>query len=275
MASSLSWNCQVCSAVYASLYDLVRHIRGSHSGEEDLNFTCGVDQCVSVFTKTNTWYRHVVRYHSEHYRKQEMLASQYEESDESDCMAAVFSDDEDQLFSGLSLEPFSSSSSSSPLSPGLLSEHDGTTPSSSSSSSCINKKYTIPIDEQEVAGKLIRLKEKYLISDVAMGEIVDLVKMICDSTVNFAFSAAIDCGLDSEQLLHMLSGINDPLATVKTTYRRQLYIAQNLPYVVGLYIHVHYLHVCLHVCIFISLHNIRIQCGMKLEPILACKHRHL
>ena len=77
-----------------------------------------------------------------------------------------------------------------------------------------------------------------MLSDAAMSEVVDLVKMICDSTVNFAFSVIEEFGLDSvfmEQVMRVLGEMKDPLATVKTTYRRQLYIAQNLPYVVSSY----------------------------------------
>jgi purine nucleoside permease len=92
-----------------------------------------------------------------------------------------------------------------------------------------------------VVGKLLKLKEKHVISQDAMYEVVELVQMICDNTAANALSAIMllgdESGFDTtshffQQLPGIHEGLNSPLASIGTTYRQQSYIAQNLPYVV-------------------------------------------
>ena len=52
--------CQLCSANYINLPDLVSHFRASHSHDE---FVCNVSQCPKIFRNANTWYKHVLKRH--------------------------------------------------------------------------------------------------------------------------------------------------------------------------------------------------------------------
>lgn len=75
-----SWKCQLCLSRYASLYELVSHVRGSHSKEANLHFVCGVKLCSKSFKNTNSWYKHVIKIHSEHYFKVSPAQSRCSES---------------------------------------------------------------------------------------------------------------------------------------------------------------------------------------------------
>ena len=61
----MQFRCQLCSASYIFLYDLVGHVRSAHSSDAHLSLVCQVNECPIVFTNTNTWYKHVVRQHKE------------------------------------------------------------------------------------------------------------------------------------------------------------------------------------------------------------------
>lgn len=214
-----TWTCQLCSAHYICLRDLVSHVRASHSGDENLNFVCEVSQCVKVFRNTNTWYRHVVKNHScEYHNDIDQKSDQEHDSMDDDDSSIDDNMDDDDFLDDLNL-------------PSEVQED-------------ISLRHEIPpfMSKEEVVGKLLMLKEKYLVSQAAIAEVVDLVQMVCDQTAAHALSRIIltgeACDLDTstdffQQLPGILDSLSSPLAAVRSTYRQHSYIVQNLPYVVS------------------------------------------
>lgn len=211
MASSLSRKCEQCSASYACLYDLVSHVRAAHSLENSLGFVCRVDGCLSVFNKTNTWYKHVVQSHKEEYYKRSTTnIPEPEPEPESE-----HEDEDDNDFDGFIEDP--------------IEEFDeGDT-------------HTHSLDLKVYAGRLIQIQEKHLVTRTVVNEIVDLVEMACEDVSSQTFSAIVDLGevydmdLTSpffQELPAIFEGIRSPLKLVRTAYKQQSFIAKNLPYVV-------------------------------------------
>ena len=215
-----AWKCQLCSASYVNLPELVSHFRASHSQDEGLKFVCQVSQCPKIFRNANTWYRHVVKKHSTEYFTSIVASSSDSESEIESEEEEQHNNDDDDI-----------DTSADFLSAGL----------EDSSMVVLPPEVPIFISKEEVAGKLLKLKEKYIIPHAAIYEVVELVQMVCDKTAADALSAIVmlgeTCGHDTtsaffQQLPGILDGLNSPLATIGTIYKQHSYIAQNLPYVV-------------------------------------------
>ena len=209
------WCCQICSAKFISLRELVSHVRGSHSGLPSHTYACQVSECDKVFKNTNTWYKHVLVKHKEEYcgdhesdsSSDHESASSMEHSEHSDHTHEFEYMHEGSGFEDVPFEP--------------------------------DNELEVSTLENDVTRKLLKLKEKHLLSHSAVYEVVDLVKFVCDGTIANAMSNIVHAGealgLGSEffeQLQSVQENVDDPMAKVSTTYRQQSYIAKNLPYVV-------------------------------------------
>lgn len=95
--ASVVWACQSCDERCGSLFDLVSHVRGIHSGEDDLSFDCGVQGCPMTFTRTNTWYKHVIKHHRNEYMSRNACGSSSADSEDSEeeCIHANVENDGD------------------------------------------------------------------------------------------------------------------------------------------------------------------------------------
>lgn len=169
----IMWTCQLCSASYISLYDLVSHVRGCHSEDVSLEFSCQVNCCPLTFHNTNSWYKHIVKKHSSEYK-----ASTAEDTCDEDCDHEEDSCDQENV----SMDDLDDH-----VLPQVASESDDDySPASSEAPQCIS--------EKNIAGKLIRLKEKHNISHAALDEVVQLVKIVCDNTVTDALLKVVVLG---------------------------------------------------------------------------------
>ena len=213
-------------------------MRSTHSEEEPLSFVCQVNLCPMLFHNTNTWYKHVVNTHREDYIKT-FTASQ--SSDQEDSSSAeeqdnIIAEEEDNSLEDDSIAE-EEDHNEGPMDLEMLTGLDDTVNTSSSA-----KEAPTCISKEEVAGKLIRLKEKHMLSHAAVDEVVELVKMVCDSTVTSVLSEAVRlgeaCDLDMnsdffKQLPSIFDTLSFPLSRIETTFRQQSYVAKNLPYVVS------------------------------------------
>lgn len=202
----------MCFASYINLQELVSHVRASHNG---LSLVCQVNHCSKTFSNGNSWYRHVLKYHRVEYLNE---ISDSESSNDDD----ILSDTPSECSSGV---------------------HDHESyPDDAMSPDEAPSEGPMTISKEEIAGKLLRIKEKYLISNAGVDEIMELVESVCDRTCASVLSATFlsgeACGLNTTsnfflQLPELLDSVKSPLATIRTTYRQHSYIAQNLPYVVS------------------------------------------
>ena len=243
MASSVSWSCQKCIAKYSSLYDLVSHVRGVHSEEVALNFSCGVQGCSTTFTKTNTWYKHVVKHHRNDYLKKNSSDSSNADSDEDDSYTDITTDgciNDDYISNGyvdINADKVHS-----------FSEGNDTNTNSSDSNSFSHNLSTLPsryktFSEDVIAGKLLKIREHYLVSHAAVDEVVHLVQSACDGILSEALFAiwksgeasGMDMSSDYFQCLpRIFESLTPPLSMINTAYKRHSYIAKKLPYVVSI-----------------------------------------
>ena len=83
-SSATSWLCQLCEGRYATLFNIVSHVRAAHSSDPHMNLVCAVNECHQTFHKATSWYRHVRIDHSEIYYSSNSSCGfdiQYQESD--------------------------------------------------------------------------------------------------------------------------------------------------------------------------------------------------
>ena len=146
--STMAWQCQICQSRYGLLFELLGHVRAAHSADCNLNFVCQVNGCPRMFTKTNTWYKHVRGEHKDKYLKKEISLipsapeTQFESHDqEMDDLSLMSADDNG--------EGRSSATGSSDLSDPL----DSCSPSI--------------VTQDMAAGMLLKLKEKHKLSHAA------------------------------------------------------------------------------------------------------------
>lgn len=202
-----SWNCQLCSGKYVALRDLVSHVRAAHSSE--VNYICGVRGCLRTFRRTSTWYKHIQDSHYEDYQNTNPeVLSNTPEGDNHEVDAVQ-----------VPMDTFDSFSEEVPTS------YSGGDPPS----------------EKAMAAKLIRIKEYHNLSQVAVDDIVDLVQTVCDDSSMKAMSAIRHCGehlgmdISStffQEISEIFQNLNYPLSSVETAYKQQLFVINNLPYVV-------------------------------------------
>ena len=207
--------CQLCAASYSCLFDLVSHVRAVHSVEMNLTLVCQVNGCPRMFRKTNTWYKHVVQSHHEEYSKKNPSEFHHEGDDMIDEDVI---DEED-----------------------LIDEHDGHT--ESSPEEVQPEGSMVQLSEEVIAGKLLKIREKHLVSYSAISEVVELVNSVCDSMATKCLTAIWQLGEDSgmdtssaffQELPQVFEQLSSPLSSVGTAYKQQSFVARNLPYVVRL-----------------------------------------
>ena len=96
--------------------------------------------------------------------------------------------------------------------------------------------------EEVIAGKLLKIKEKYLVSHAVVDEVVELVESICDDMATQAlasiFQTGEELGMDIssslfQRLPQIFQELSFPLASIRTTYKQQSFIIKSLPYVVN------------------------------------------
>lgn len=63
------WVCGICQEhTSLTLKSSMRHINQDHfKPEEGLLISCGIDGCEATYSIYDSWYRHIVKHHSEHY----------------------------------------------------------------------------------------------------------------------------------------------------------------------------------------------------------------
>ena len=169
MASTRSWQCQLCTSFYVCLFDLVSHVRAAHSADCHLNFVCQVNGCPRMFTKTNTWYKHVRDEHQEEYCKRcpEIPAPTFHPP-EGQYGAEMDSRNSDQE------EDITSSTLDTPL---------------------IGHAHAPTIVTQDVAaGLLLKLTERHRLSQAAVDEVVKMVSTVSDHMVIEALTAVWQSG---------------------------------------------------------------------------------
>lgn len=92
--------------------------------------------------------------------------------------------------------------------------------------------------EDDIAGKLLMLKEHHGLSQAAVESVVELVEMVSNYTSTRALATCgeeLDMDTSSpffQQLSELFEEFDSPLASIETAFRQQSYICANLPYVV-------------------------------------------
>lgn len=177
--------CQLCLANFVCLFDLVSHVRAAHSVEH-LNLVCRVDGCPRMFRRTNTWYKHVIKRHREEYDRNHDPDTHVSSSDsqsEGEDAQDVADDNMEDINYGESFEGESSHQSIPQDIP-----QDSSFP--------LYATNDIPpfISDEAVAGKLIKIREQYLLSHAAVGEVVELVQTVCNNMAMRSLSAILQSG---------------------------------------------------------------------------------
>lgn len=210
MASGVSWNCQLCLGSYISLKDLVSHVRAAHSSGVNINYVCGVEGCPRIFKRPITWYKHIISTHSEEYHKVGNISSG-SSSEEENAL-----DDDGALDDG-------------PLDDDSFIDHDQMDYTDQSQAVS---------EPSMVVGKLIKMKEYHRLSHAAVDDMLEFVDSVCNDVLTKAptihcFGEGLDMDLTSlyQELPEIFESLTSPLASLKT-FKQQLYIANNLPYVV-------------------------------------------
>lgn len=99
------------------------------------------------------------------------------------------------------------------------------------------------VTQDMAAGMLLKLKEKHKLSQAAIDEVIDVVGVITDDIITKTLSAveqsAESHGMDVttpffRNLPNITDNLSNPLSMLGTAYRQQMYVSQNLPYVVSL-----------------------------------------
>ena len=99
------------------------------------------------------------------------------------------------------------------------------------------------ISPDAAAGMLLKLKEKYKLSQAAVDEVIQVVEVITDHVVTKTLSAVEQSaeahGMDItspffKNLPNIVENESNPLSALGTAYRQQAYVSKNFPYVVSL-----------------------------------------
>lgn len=62
----MAWRCSICFVFVAvTLRVLMRHIYSEHSQAPNFRIECSVDECKETYRKYNSFYRHVMKHHSD------------------------------------------------------------------------------------------------------------------------------------------------------------------------------------------------------------------
>ena len=211
--------CQLCKSPYASLFDLVSHVRAAHSVEDELQLVWQVDGCPRTFCKTSTWYRHILNVHRDGcYDKPSALTDAQHAILESDYHDE--SDIELEVDTPVTLTPV-------PDSTMVLFDSVPTL-----------------LTQDTAAGHLLKLKEKHRLTYAAVDEVVQLIQVISDHIIMESLtavqkSAESHCLDMNSDFIHSLPpalrSTKNPFYLVGTTYKQQAYVAKNFPYVVSAY----------------------------------------
>ena len=196
----------------------------------NLNYVCKVDGCPRMFSKTNTWYKHVIQYHHEEYFKKN-ASSEVKYGAEPDD-----DDDDNQMELSVGGAWPEGSDGEMDFSGG------GAWPEGSDDGNYLP---TTILSEKVIAGKLLKIREKHLVSHAVINDIMELVESICNDMSTKAISSihqsGDECGMDTsslffQELPQIFERLNSPLASIGTAYKQQSFIAKNLPYVVSIII---------------------------------------
>lgn len=245
MASSVSWACQSCIAQYSSLFQLVSHVRRVHTEDTSLSFVCGVQGCSIAFTKTNTWYKHVVKHHRNEYLCRSLSDSVNANSEEGSSTDG-FGEADDDISDVCIIEDDCNVEHNSDVH--SLSSEDNNANIPPSDSTVIQhsstQSHSMPFFSKDViAGKLFKIREHHLVSHAAVDEVVNLVQSSCDGILNDALFAIWKSGEAShmdmssdyfQNLPKVFENLSTPLDSISTAYKQQSYIAKQLPYVVSI-----------------------------------------
>ena len=198
------------------MFELVGHVRAAHTANCNLNFVCQVEGCPRIFKKTNTWYKHVRAEHKDEYFRKEVLISPAPQVDDHKLEDLTMFLDDCGEGPSTSIDP-----------PDIV------------NNSCSPNIVT----QDMAAGMLLKLKEKHKLSQAAIDEVIDVVGVTTDDIITKTLSAveqsAESHGMDVttpffRNLPNITDNLSNPLSMLGTAYRQQMYVSQNLPYVVSL-----------------------------------------
>ena len=97
---------------------------------------------------------------------------------------------------------------------------------------------TMKNSEQAIIGKLIKLKHYHRLSNAAVDDIIELVESVCSELSTRVITAinmseqSFSIELSSQLLEAVSESMTSPLVSIKTTYKQQQFIANNLSYYV-------------------------------------------
>ena len=237
-----SWECTLCSAVYCDLSSAVSHIRGAHSSDPGLSFSCNIQGCPTTFKSTNNFYRHVRNAHLQLYEAKLIpctaTVALTERSQEDPPNSNVHAEQD-------SVNPITSNTAES--------DESQTTPSS-----------TALAAEDPVAvaaGFLLHFKGKSGITQTVLTELIEMNQAVVGSVLanlsseltNVLESNEVDLKSPlATRILEAVERQNDQLDGLQTTYRQNLYFQTQYPTVVSLSIGI---YTCWKCC-FILMHGI-------------------
>lgn len=246
-----SRNCQICRANYINLYSQVSHMRAVHSVENDLNFTCQVDGCPAMFKRPDTWYKHVLNSHRQEYYNSTGISAQAGEDGTYDMSGDLHGEREDSDMGDEREDCILGDDmhdEDNTLCDTVMHE-DGTSdlpPMELVHSEQLNNSIPSFISDDVVPGKLLKLKEQYMLSHAALGEVVELVQTVCNNMSTRMLSEILKRGelfgmdLSSdffEGLPELFVQQSYPLISLETAFKQQSYICKKLPYVVQNHVH--------------------------------------
>ena len=133
------------------------------------NLSCQVNECTKLFNNSNTWYNHVMKSHRDVYYKSAAVLSLPIGPSEEDGMSSDDSEDEEVSISSPIPTPEAGEAEDEPA---------------------IHETSAF-ISNEVVVKKLLKLKEKHLLSQPALDEVVDLVKLVSDSTITNSLVAVL------------------------------------------------------------------------------------
>lgn len=97
------------------------------------------------------------------------------------------------------------------------------------------------VTEEMIAGQFLKLKEKHMLSHVAVDEVVELIQTISNhmimTTITSVQKLGTEKGLDTnstffKELPGLYHKVQSPLNSLGTIRKQQSYVAKNFPYVV-------------------------------------------
>ena len=105
MSAALVYMCNVCSVSVLGVRSYVSHIRLCHHKTIDLNLSCTIGGCTSVFNTSGAFCSHVYRQHREHLNLPEPTSSCLSSTNNVNSTPDVFEEDDMDVSDHLACQP--------------------------------------------------------------------------------------------------------------------------------------------------------------------------